>query len=63
MTTEKTVEKTDKVVYVVARCPHCGTVFTDYMYKHLQLSDQYIQCPICGRVIVPGGEDEGDDFE
>ena len=60
---EKTVEKTDKVVYVVAKCPHCDSIFTDYVYKHVKVSDQFIECPMCGRTIVPGGEDEGKDFE
>jgi len=60
---EKTVQEIGVVVYVVARCPHCGAVFTDFIYKSAQVGDGYIECPICGRMIVPGGEDEGEDFE
>ena len=60
---EKTVQETVAVVYVVAKCPRCGVVFTDYVYKSAKVGDGYIECPICGRTIVPGGEDEGEDFE
>jgi ribosomal protein S27E len=60
---EKTVQENVVVVYVVARCPHCGAIFTDYIYKNADVSDGCIECPICGRVITPGGEDEGEDFE
>jgi len=60
---EKTVQENVVVVYVVAKCPHCNAVFTDYIYKTAHVSDGFIECPICGRTIVPGGEDEGEDFE
>jgi len=60
---EETVQEIVAVVYVVAKCPRCGAIFTDFIYKSAHVSDGYIKCPICGRVIVPGGEDEGKDFE
>lgn len=59
---EEPIAKT-VVIYVVAKCPCCGAVFTDYINKDLLVHDQFIECPICDRAIVPGGEDEGEDFE
>ncbi len=60
---EKTIQENIVVVYIVAQCPHCGTIFTDYIYKNSRVGDGYITCPICDREIIPGGEDEGEDFE
>jgi transcription elongation factor Elf1 len=60
---ETTIQEKVVVIYVVAKCPHCGAIFTDYIYMNAQVGDGCIECPICNRAIIPGGMDEGEDFE